>query len=329
MTLEKRRIGTTDIEVTALGFGGAPIGAADVSKAEMASIIQCAYDGGVRYFDTAPLYGTGVSEKRIGGELAQLPRDEFIISTKVGRLLVPSEAEEGDESSDAASLTIRYDYSYNAARQSLEASLERLGLDRVDILLCHDIDMWTHGDAQPGILETAVKGILPALNDLRSEGVIRAFGLGVNEAVVCSRIIDLFDVDCFLLAGRFTLLEQEPLDSLLPKCLERNVSIIIGGPYNSGLLATAQRDRATYDYKPVDDERWEQAQKIRQICEKHEVDIRAAALQYPLRHPAVASVIPGSVSLEELEANLTLVKHPISPALWSALEAAGLVRAIH
>lgn len=328
MTLEKRRIGTTDIEVTALGFGGAPIGAADVSKAEMTSIIQRAYDGGVRYFDTAPLYGTGVSETRIGGELAKLPRDEFIISTKVGRLLVPSEADKGDESSDAASLMIRYDYSYDAARQSLEASLERLGLDHVDILLCHDIDTWTHGDAQPGIFETAVKGILPALHDLRSEGAIRAFGLGVNEVAVCSQIMDLFDVDCFLLAGRFTLLEQEPLDTLLPKCLEQNVSIIIGGPYNSGLLATTQRDRATYDYKPVDDERWERAQKIRQICEKHEVDIRAAALQYPLRHPAVASVIPGSISLAELKANLTLVNRPIPSALWSDLEAAGLVRAI-
>lgn len=289
--------------------------------------MQRAYDGGIRYFDTAPLYGKGVSEKRIGAGLSQLPRDEVILSTKVGRLLVPEESGGGQQSA-STSLAVQYDYSYDAARRSLEASFERLGVDRVDILLCHDIDVWTHGDAQPDIYETAVKGILPALNDLRSEGVIRAFGLGVNEAEVCSQVMDRFDVDCFLLAGRFTLLEQAPLDDFLPKCLKQNVSIIIGGPYNSGLLARADREQATYDYKPVDDERWQRAQAIREICDAHQVDIRAGALQYPLRHAAVASVIPGSANLQELEANLELVQAPIPDALWSDLDTAGLARAI-
>ena len=321
MTLEKRRIGKTDIEVTTLGFGGAPIGGADVSPEEMTEIIQRAREGGICYFDTAPLYGKGVSEKRIGEELAQVPRSEYVLSTKVGRLVA---LEEGSPHA----LTIQYDYSYEGARRSLEASFERLGLDRVDIVYCHDIDIWTHGDGQPEIFETAVKGILPALQDLRNEGVIRAFGLGVNEAPVCSQIMDLFDVDCFLLAGRFTLLEQDPLDHLLPKCLENNVSIIIGGPYNSGLLATAQREQATYDYKPVGDALWEKAQKIRQICEIHGVDVRTAALQYPLLHPAVASVIPGSISLTQLEENLELFHRPIPPALWSDLDAVGLARGI-
>ncbi|MEM7126718.1 MAG: aldo/keto reductase [Chloroflexota bacterium] len=321
MTLERRRIGQTDIEVTTLGFGGAPIGAADLTVAESTQIMQRAYDGGIRYFDTAPLYGTGVSEKRVGTGLSQLPRDEIILSTKAGRILVPS-------NEDQTKLEIEYDYSYDATRRSLEASLERLGLDRVDILLCHDIDVWTHGDKQPGIFETAVNGILPALTDLRKEGVIRAFGLGVNEAPVCSQIMDLFDVDCFLLAGRFTLLEQEPLDDLLPKCLKQNVSIIIGGPYNSGLLARADRDQATYDYKPVDDDRWARAQAIREVCDDHQVDIRAAALQYPLRHGTVASVIPGSANLQELEANLDLIQQPIPDGLWADLEAAGLARTV-
>ena len=177
-------------------------------------------------------------------------------------------------------------------------------------------------------MKKAIKGILPALVELRREGVIKAFGLGVNEADVCEQIMDLFEVDCFLLAGRFTLLEQEPLDSLLPKCLERNVSIIIGGPYNSGLLATNVRSEATYDYKPVDEERWKKSQKIRNICEDHGVDIRAAALQYPLRHPTVASVIPGSESLQQLKENLGFLVHPIPLSLWSDLEKEDLVRAI-
>lgn len=223
---------------------------------------------------------------------------------------------------------IRYDYSYDGARRSLESSLERLDLDRVDILLCHDIDVWTHGDDQPGIFETAARGILPALADLRSEGVIRAFGLGVNEAEVCSRVMDEFDVDCFLLAGRFTLLEQAPLDDFLPKCVDRQVSVIIGGPYNSGLLAVTERRRATYDYKPVDDERWQKAQRIRAVCEAHGVDTRAAALQYPLRHRAVAAVIPGVWTVEEVQTNLALFDSEIPDALWDDLATEGLVRRI-
>lgn len=321
MTLEKRRIGATDIEVTALGFGGAPIGAADLTIEESTKIVQAAYDGGIRYFDTAPLYGLGVSEQRVGKGVAQLDRDEIILSTKVGRLLAPTAGESGE-------LAVQYDYTYDAARRSLDASFERLGLDRVDILLCHDIDVWTHGDAQPGIFDTAVNGILPALRDLREQGVIRAFGLGVNEAEVCSQIMDRFDVDCFLLAGRFTLLEQDPLDEFLPKCLKQNVSVIIGGPYNSGLLARSNRADATYDYKPVDDQRWARAQQIRKVCDDHGVDIRAAALQYPLRHAAVASVIPGSANLQEQTANMRLINEPLPDALWSDLEAAGLAKAL-
>ena len=329
MALERRRIGTTDIEVTALGFGGGHIGPENLDEAQAIAVVERAYRGGVRYFDTAPLYGHGASELRIGAALAQRPRDDFVLSTKVGRLLEPAEAAAGDgRPAASAPLVPRYDYSYPAARQSLEMSLERLGLDRADIVLCHDIDRWTHGDGQPQIFEAAARGVLPALNDLRDEGVIAAFGLGVNETRVCSRVLDLFDVDCFLLAGRFTLLEQEPLDELLPRCLERDVSIIIGGPYNSGLLATDLRERATYDYRQVDEERWLRAQAIRRICEAHHVDIRAAALQYPLRHRAVASVIPGSTSLDEIEANLELVHAPIPDALWSDLDAAGLSRAV-
>ena len=326
-----RNIGATDIEVTELSFGGAPLGAVGdrITDDEAAAIMHRARDGGVRYFDTAPLYGHGLSEKRVGRVLSQLPRDEFVLSTKVGRLLVP--ADEGERYAgmrDAEPVAIRYDYSFDAVRRSLEASLARLGLDRVDILLCHDIDIWTHGDAQPGIFEAAKNGALPALGKLREEGVVRAIGLGVNEWRVCSQVMEVMDVDCFLLAGRFTLLEQEPLDEFLPKCLERDVSIIIGGPYNSGILATDDRRRATYDYKPAPEHLWQKAQAIRRMCESHGVDPRAAALQYPLRHPAVAAVIPGVWAIEEVETNLDLFATDIPDALWRDLAAADLARAV-
>ena len=326
-----RTIGATDIEVTSLGFGGAPLGAVGdrISAETAAAIIQRARQGGIRYFDTAPLYGHGLSEKRVGATLGTLPRDEFVLSTKVGRLLVPTtEGERYAGMRDAEPVAIRYDYSYDAVRRSLESSLERLGLDRVDILLCHDIDVWTHGDGQPEIFEAARNGALPAMRELREQGIVRAIGLGVNEWQVCSRVMNEMDVDCFLLAGRFTLLEQEPLDVFLPECVRRNVSIIIGGPYNSGILATDDRRRATYDYKPAPEHLWEKAQAIRRMCESHGVDPRAAALQYPLRHPAVAAVIPGVWAIEEVETNLDLIAAEIPDALWQDLADADLARTI-
>ena len=326
-----RNIGGTDIAVTELGFGGAPLGLVGdlITEEQVASIMRRAWDGGVRYFDTAPLYGHGLSEKRVGRTLRGLPRDAFVLSTKVGRLLVPrNEGDRIDRYRDREPFAIRYDYSFDAVRRSMESSLERLGLDRIDILLCHDIDTWTHGDSQPGVFEAARNGALPALRELREQGVVRAIGLGVNEWQVCGRVLDMMDVDCFLLAGRFTLLEQEPLDAFLPKCLDRNVSVIIGGPYNSGLLATDDRQQATYDYKPVPDHLWHRAQAIRRSCEAHGVDARAAALQYPLRHTAVAAVIPGVRSVEEVGINLDLMACDIPDALWRDLAAAGLARQV-
>ncbi|MDE0419413.1 MAG: aldo/keto reductase [Gammaproteobacteria bacterium] len=329
--IARRLIGATDIEVTELSFGGAPLGAVGdhITDRQAAAIMHRAHDGGIRYFDTAPLYGHGLSEKRLGRVLRELPRDDFVLSTKVGRLLVPqSEGERFEGMRDTEPVAIRYDYSFDAVRRSLQASLERLGLDRVDILLCHDIDIWTHGDDQPGIFEAARTGALPALQALREEGVVRAIGLGVNEWRVCSQVMEEMDVDCFLLAGRFTLLEQEPLDEFLPKCLEHQVSIIIGGPYNSGILATDDRRRATYDYKPAPEHVWHKAQAIRRMCESHGIDPRAAALRYPLRHPAVAAVIPGVRAIEEVETNLDLFATDIPDALWRDLADADLARAI-
>lgn len=329
MGLATRTIGTTNVEVTELGFGGAPIGAVGerLSEDQVDEIVQSAWDKGIRYFDTAPLYGHGLSEKRLGRNLARFSRDQFAMSTKIGRLLVPRErGERFAGMRDNEPVAIQYDYSADAVRKSIESSLERLGLDRIDILLCHDIDKWTHGDDQPGIYDAAAKGALPALHRLREEGTVQAIGLGVNESAVCTRVMREFDPDCFLLAGRFTLLEQEPLDEMLPLCLKKNVSVIIGGPYNSGLLANADRRRATYDYKPAPDDLWEKAQRIREVCTSHEIDMRVAALQYPLRHRAVASVIPGMWSLNEVEMNLDFLQSYIPNSLWSDLAQAGLAR---
>ena len=326
-----RTIGATDIQVTELSFGGAPLGAVGdrLTDADVQAIVQRAWQGGLRYFDTAPLYGHGLSEKRLGSVLRELPRDEFVLSTKVGRLLVPeAQGERFAGMRDAEPLAIKYDYSYDAVRRSLASSLERLGLDRVDILLCHDIDVWTHGDAQPGVFDAARNGALPALRELREQGVVRAIGLGVNEWQVCSRVLDEMDVDCFLLAGRFTLLEQEPLAEFLPQCLQREVSVIIGGPYNSGILATDNPRRATYDYKPAPDHLLHKAAAIRRLCQDHGIDPRAAALQYPLRHPAVAAVIPGVWAVREVEENLALFDTEIPDALWRDLATAGLAEAV-
>ena len=324
-----RTLGTSGVAVTTLGFGGATLGGVGdrVSEKEADDVLHSAFAGGIRYFDTAPLYGHGLSEKRVGRTLSALPRDDFVLSSKIGRLLVPQdEGERYKGMRDTEPFAIRYDYSYDAVRRSFDSSLERLGLDRIDVLLCHDIDVWTHGDAQPDIFDVAINGALPALQDLREQGMVRAIGLGVNEWEVCVRVLDVIDVDCFLLAGRFTLLEQTPLDEMLPRCLADDVSVIIGGPYNSGLLANTERRRATYDYKPAPDHLWDKAQRIREVCANHSVDMRAAALQYPLRHPTVAAVIPGMWSRDEVQTNLGLMSVDIPTDLWKELDETGLVR---
>jgi len=318
----KNVLGKTQLQISQLGFGSAPLGSLrdTISTQDAETLIDSAFAMDIRYFDTAPLYGEGRSERHVGNALKKFNRNDYLLSTKVGRLLRASNT--------SNNLDVVYDYNYQGAISSLEESLERLQLEYVDILLCHDIDVWTHKSKQPQIFDQATQGILPALLDLREKGRIGAFGIGVNEWQVCERVIELFDIDCILLAGRFTLLEQEALDSLLPKCAEKKISIIIGGPYNSGLLATTEKNIATYDYRPVSDQKWKQTQAIRSICDAHDVDIRAAALQYPLRHSAVVSVIPGAKNIDELKMNIQLMDHDIPDALWDDLDDHRLTRKI-
>src|SRR5258706_9027371 len=311
-TLARRRIGKTKLEVTELGLGGAPMGGfrATISDAEAMALTDAAYAGGVRYFDTSPYYGYGRSELRMGASLREKPRDEYVLSTKIGRVLhamKPGEKPPADfRDNGLPGFAPVFDYSYDGVMRSLEHSHLRLGLSRIDIALIHDVDFWTTKDR--AVLEERFKTVMDsgykALDELRSAGVIGAIGVGINEADTSLRFIQAGDFDCMLLAGRYTLLEQGALDAFLPECEKRRVSVILGGPYNSGILAGPVKPGATHDYVEAPANLIEKAQKIEAICQRHGVELGAAAMQFPLFHPAVCSVIPGALSVTEVKQNV-------------------------
>jgi D-threo-aldose 1-dehydrogenase len=323
--------GRPDFLLDRVGFGGAPLGNlfTPIPEPDAIRAVTAAYEAGLRYFDTAPLYGRGRSEHRIGAALRSRPRESFRISTKVGRLLHPTTGRPKDDAAytDVPAFDVEYDYSEDGARRSLEASLERLGMDRVDTLFIHDIDRWTHGDAQPARFREAMTGAYRALRRLRAQGVVSAIGVGVNEWEVCQQAAEAGDFDGFLLAGRYTLLEQEALASFLPLCERRGLFVVIGGPFNSGILATGAVEGATYNYRPAPPEIRARVARIEAICRRHAVPLAAAALQFPLAHPAVRSVIPGARSADEVRTNLALLRVPIPVGLWTDLREAGLLRA--
>jgi D-threo-aldose 1-dehydrogenase len=327
---ERVPLGRTNVQVPRIGFGGAPLGNlfARVAEDDARAALAAAYDAGLRYFDTAPLYGHGLSETRMGETLSQRPRDSFVLSTKTGRLLhrVAGNKIDGDGYVEMPPYEAVYDYSYDGTMRSVEQSLERLKLDRIDILYIHDIDVWTHGAEQPRRYREAIGGAFPALDRLRSEGTVGAIGVGVNEWQVTERCARDADFDCFLLAGRYTLLEQEALASFLPLCVGRKIGIVIGGAYNSGILATGAVEGAVYNYKPAPPEILKRVSRIEAVCRRHNVPLAAAALQFPLHHPAVVSVIPGARTQGEVQSNLTLLATAIPDALWRDLKAEGLLR---
>jgi D-threo-aldose 1-dehydrogenase len=327
---ELRRLGATDVNVTALGFGAAPLGGVfDVMDEDVCrATVNRAWDVGARLFDTAPLYGHGLSELRLGAVLRQKPRDEFRLSTKVGRYLrpgVPGKIDMGQWQQSIGFETV-YDYSYDAAFREVEQSLMRLGIPRIDILLIHDVDVWTHGDGYEQRYKEAMEGSYKALRKLRDEGTVGAIGVGINEADVCARFARDGDFDCFLLAGRYTLLEQGALDDFLPLCVEKNIGIMLGGPYNSGILATGAVPGAKYNYKDAPPEILAQVARIQAVCQRHGVPIAAAAIQFPLAHSAVASMIPGGVTPYEVSRNAALMQVKIPADLWAELKHEGLLR---
>ena len=275
-------------------------------------MVAAAWDAGIRYFDTAPLYGFGLSEQRLGAVLRTKPRDEFVISTKVGRLLrADAPPEPGQAWKGTPSVNPVFDFSYDATMRSVDESLNRLRLDRVDVLLIHDPDQH---------FEQALTGAYRALDRLRAEGTVRAIGAGMNQAEMLARFAREADFDCFLLAGRYTLLDRAGAQELLPLCLERGISVIAGGVFNSGILAESG-SKLHYNYEPAPPDVMSRAALIKATCERHGVDVKAAALQFPLRNPAIASVLTGCRSVAELEENVRLFNAPIPDLLWQALDA--------
>ncbi|MBB3148681.1 D-threo-aldose 1-dehydrogenase [Phyllobacterium trifolii] len=327
------RIGNGGLGFTELGFGSAPLGNLykTVSEEHAFAILDAAWQSGVRYYDTAPLYGLGLSERRVGRFLTTKPQDEFIISTKVGRLLqaCPPEQRTGiGKFFDTPNRREVYDYSYDGVMRSFEISLERTGLDRFDILLAHDLDVFTHGTLEKcrTYLDQFMHGGYHAMLSLRDQGVVKAIGGGLNEWQMCQDLAEQGDFDLFLLAGRYTLLEQDALDTFLPMCEERGIGIILGGPYNSGILARGPVTGAQYNYSEAPLNVIERVKRIDVICRRHDVALIEAALNFPLHHPAVVSVIPGGQSISEVNANRAILGKELPSALWAELKAAGLLR---
>lgn len=322
-----------ELTFTELGFGSAPI--ANLfraqSNADAAATLNAAWDNGLRYFDTAPLYGLGLSETRLGHFLKDKQRKDFIISSKVGRLIevCPPDQRTGiGKFFDTPSRKERFDYTYDGFMRSVEFSLERLGLDNLDILLVHDCDIFTHGSKQAADhhINTVLKSGLKALQKMRDEKVIKAFGAGINEWEVAQTLAEGGDFDLFLLAGRYTLLEQEgALDTFLPLCEKRGLGIILGGPYNSGILATGAKTGAKYNYETAPKHIMDRVAKIEAVCKSHKVKIAAAALRFPMTHPSVLSVIPGAATPREVALNIKTMSAKIPKALWKDLKAQGLV----
>jgi D-threo-aldose 1-dehydrogenase len=314
------RLGRADLQVTRLGLGGGPLAGlfAEVSESGALGAIGRAVELGVRLFDTAPLYGLGLSEQRLGRGLREYPRDSFVLASKAGRLLVPLCEGEIVQSNFARPLPFRpvFDFSYDAVMRSLECSLERLGLDRIDILHVHDPD-----DA----FEQVMRETYPALEKLRSQGVVRAIGAAMNQWEMLARFARECDFDCFLLASRYTLIDQTALPEFLPLCLEKGIGVILGGPYNSGILASGATPGAKFEYKDAPAGVVNKVRQIESVCGRHGVPLRAAALQFPLAHPAVAAVIPGSRSAAEVEENCRLIRLAIPRDFWGELREQALL----
>jgi D-threo-aldose 1-dehydrogenase len=315
-------LGRGGLRVSALALGTAPLGNlyAPVAEEDAAATVGSALEAGLTYVDTAPHYGLGLAERRLGRLLAGVPRDRFVVSTKVGRLvrpLAPGETADPEGFADSPPARRVWDLSGDGVRRSLEESLERLGLDRVDILLLHDPD-----DHEREAYEQA----LPALIGLRDQGVVTAIGAGMNQAEMLTRFVRDLDIDVVLVAGRYSLLDQRALAELLPTCAARGTAVVVGGVFNSGLLADP-RPGATFDYAPAPPELVDRAARLAEVCARHGTPLRAAALAFPFGHPAVTSVLVGARSAAEVQDAVACFEWPVPGELWADLVATGLLPA--
>jgi len=321
------------IALTQLGFGGAPLGNLyrKIEDADAQATLDAAWDAGIRYFDTAPQYGLGRSELRFSEALPRFQGDTFTLSSKVGRVLEDCAPQDVTPEAfvDVPQKRIVFDFTYEGVMRSYQDSVARLKTDRIDMLFLHDIDAGTNGQAfeDNNLRQLFTQGGYRALSELREGGQIAAIGAGVNTWQICERLLGEADFDGFLLAGRYTLLEQDPLESFLPLCAARDVGIILGGPYNSGILATGAVEGARYDYAPAPAHILDRVRKLSAVCAAHDTPLIAAALQFPLGHSVVKTVIPGASTPDEVRQNVAIFETDIPAALWSDLKAEGLIRA--
>ncbi len=328
---QRRRLGRSSVTVTPLGFGGNALSNlyAAVDEAQAVNAAVAAYNGGVRYFDTAPLYGYGLGEHRMGRALRGFARDSFALSTKVGRLLRPHglvpparlTPRQGGIFVDELPFTPVFDYSAAGVRRSIEDSLQRLGTNRLDVVFVHDIDRWTHGATYEERLAQVRAAALPELQRAKDAGLIGAIGAGVNEIEACVRLADAPEIDCFMLAGRYTLLERTGSAPLFARCRERGIAVIAAAPFNSGILATGVTPQARYNYLPPPPEIVARVAQLETLCARYAVALPAAALQFPLRHQAVAAVVAGCRSRAESEQIVAFLAEPIPEPFWAAVDA--------
>jgi D-threo-aldose 1-dehydrogenase len=329
--LPTRPLGKTGIPVTILGFGGVPVGDLyeRLDEGRAIATVESAHRAGMTLFDTSPHYGNGLSELRFGAALRRFPRGSYVLSTKVGRRMDPRTSGGsvgGPGFAGGVPHASIVDYSYDGTMRSFEQSLLRLGLDRIDILLLHDVDVWTHGpEMADQRFREAMEGSYKAVHELRSQGVIKAVGLGLNESDTTVRFVKAGDFDCVLLAGRYSLLHQDALDEFLPLAEQKGIGVILGGIYNSGILATGAKPGAHFNYVPAPPEVMDKVARIERVCEAHGVPIAVAALRFALGAPAVASVILGGASPDEVERNIAAIKTEVPAALWSDLKSERLL----
>ena len=311
---EFAKVGKTNVVVSRLGMGGAPLGGlfSDGGDLVARESLETAYEGGIRYFDTAPLYGSGVSENRFGAFLRTVPRDSFTLSTKVGRLIEPGDFEDDTvHFPKAPKSKVIFNYSREGVLRSIDDSLSRLGLDRIDIVFIHDPD--DH-------YREAIEEALPTLIELRAQGIVKAIGAGMNQWEMCARFALEGDFDVFLIAGRYTLLDHSALSEFLPICENKSISVVVGGPYNSGILASDLGPDATYFYEKAPSEVIDRAKDIKRVCDRYKVPLKAAALRFGLLHPAVVATIPGARSPEEVQDNIDMMFFEIPHIMWEELK---------
>ena len=320
--LEKVVLGTSGLEVTRLGLGCAALGGlyGDIPDEQAVQVVHRAFDLGLNLLDTAPLYGAGKSENRLGLALKGVPRENYVLASKVGRILIPADGENNEQGifDNPPPFKPVFDFSYDGVMRSFEDSLERLGVDRIDILHIHDPDdHW----------EEAISGAYPALERLRSEGAISAISAGMNQWEMLARFARAGDFDCFLLAGRYSLLDQSSLDELLPLCVEKNIGIMAGGTYNSGILAKGAQPGATYNYSEAPPEIMAKAKGLEEAALRYQVDLKAAASQFVFAHPAITCIIPGTRQPDRVSENFNLLKEDIPTEFWDELRNKNLIRA--